>query len=532
MTNDAQNTPTPAAEAQPDPWRKYRIVAGLLTVIVGYRAASTLILVANIDRAYGFLAGALFGGSPSLGVTIPVSAILLFIAFLIGGLKYCGKKGRGRLMVWLAALISVPFSLYSMKLIASTPFGAAEPNLLSVLIASMISIYLIWVLIKTAPVKESLRAKALRIATPMNLVAMVVVVGVVSVMTYGDRFETQQEELETKNWKPSESLAGLKIGMSDGELRGRKGKPYVCREDRCHWHFTSSKRPDLVVKNTDNFVAEITVVRLRTNLDGLNCKCRPGKVCDPRSCSSGSPRTSTRDSIPFDTVDQMHEILGEEDILATSGPNRKYTYQDWEVSYLFSNDFLVQVSIGESWGHIRRGEYFVKGRPICPGEACPWDDEGNLKAENEEGSYRDFLVPNPALEKRLAERKATKENIQAAEQAAEEECQAAEITLLGKWAFENRPDYYAEYDKQGIMYYSDGSDWRSEGRWYFYCENSPSESMSVTVEESIQTCTKCAKTQISHTVSILDSSAIITTTTHSNARVKRTRVMESEKVIE
>ena len=437
---------------------------------------------------------------------------------------FCGKGGRGRLMIWLAALISVPVNLYSLYLTALIPVSASGPSFGVVLIALVISIYLIWVLRKTAPAKESLQVRALRLVRPKNLAVMAVGVGVVLAMVIGNQYKLKQEELDRKNWRPSEQLAGLKLGMWHGDVRDLKGEPYACWDGWCQWSFTSSKRPDLVVKYDGEFVSEIGVINLRANLDGLGCSCRGGQVCDSRSCRSGSPRTSTRDNVPFQNVAEMHEILGEEDILAIDWPDKKYTYQDWEATFVFSDDLLVQVSIAEGWGRYSQGGYFVKGQQVCPGESCPWDDDGDLKPEYEKGSPRDLLDPSPELEKRLAARQAIRDKYQ----AAEEECEAAKVNLLGKWASEDHPDYHAEYTEQGKMHYSDGRDWRSEGKWHYFCWNSPDEDMVVKLEEDVQTCSKCARTQRRHDVSILDANTFILTFKAHNETVKRARVIEAK----
>lgn len=110
--------------------------------------------------------------------------------------------------------------------------------------------------------------------------------------------------------------------------------------------------------------------------------------------------------------------------------------------------------------------------------------------------------------------------------AVEAECQKAQALILGKWAFEGTPDYYAEYDENHIMYYTDGRNWRSEGRWGLRCTNRPSEPLTLLLSESIQTCAHCASTGRDHDVLNLDSTKLIAIDRYSNKAVTRLRVGE------
>jgi len=47
--------------------------------------------------------------------------------------------------------------------------------------------------------------------------------------------------------------------------------------------------------------------------------------------------------------------------------------------------------LGEiTWRNVSGGEYYINGVKICPGDGCPWDDEGELKPEWEGKTYRDI----------------------------------------------------------------------------------------------------------------------------------------------
>jgi hypothetical protein len=216
-------------------------------------------------------------------------------------------------------------------------------------------------------------------------------------MTYSDESSVLNSK---KDWIPrGEVLAGLSAGMSRREVYNAKGEPYALQNepnrDWDTWHFTTSKRPDMAVWYVNDLVTEIRVINLSIDLDGTGCGCFQGQVCAIRSCRG----KSSSDRIPFDSVAQMHEILGPEDISATSRvrPDTMYTYAKWGVSYEFTNDTLVGTVIGSgNWRNYRNGDYFVRGQQVCPGDACPWDDEGNIKPEFQGFNYRDFMEALPS----------------------------------------------------------------------------------------------------------------------------------------
>ncbi|HEY5734498.1 MAG TPA: hypothetical protein VIU36_07015 [Gammaproteobacteria bacterium] len=139
MATDSQGKPLPAAEQQIDPWRKHRIWAGILTVLLG-------LLLGLIGLAFAqqmaFLSGVMSGGASS-GISIPLPVVAILLGIIIGGLMFCGEQGRGRPMVWLAA-VTAP--LLTLSVSYSPVF---------ILIVLAISIYLIWVLRETKPAKES-----------------------------------------------------------------------------------------------------------------------------------------------------------------------------------------------------------------------------------------------------------------------------------------------------------------------------------------------------------------------------------------
>jgi hypothetical protein len=400
MTSSAspnQEEPSsPTTEVQPVPWRKARIFAGLLTMYVGVQVAVLIIMRAQIAGMYGFLGGVMsgLGSGPIIAPVTLVFAIAVALPFLIGGIYFCGKRGHGRKLVWAAALLSVPVAVYGALLGEMVPGYRPGASLTSLIIPLLISVYLIWILRKTVPEKEKTPGKPSRAVIPKYLAAAVAIAGVALTLIYSGDILTKYNN---NYWEPQTvDLAALSPGMPQGEVRRLKGVPYSGgSKDWDSWHFTTSKRPDLIVEYRDGVVGEIKVINLRVNLDGTGCNCSQGTVCDRRRCNGPSRGKSNSNKIPFDTVAQMHEILGPEDILAVSpdGPDSKYTYMKWGVSYEFSNERLVAVVIGNvNWRHYPHGEYSIAGQQVCPSEACPWDDEGVLKPEFEASNYRDLFA--------------------------------------------------------------------------------------------------------------------------------------------
>lgn len=394
--NNAAVSATEMTSKQSVAWRKSRVFAGILTMFVGLKLTGTIILQSEIASMYGFVGGAMsgLGGGIVAGPASLVFAAIAGLPFLIGGIYFCGKQGRGRKVIWIATLLSVPLALYSIFLELFTPGSGyqSSPDLASLVIALLISVYLIWILRKTTPEKKMPAAEASGRSMPKYAAVAIIVVGIVVAMTYSTESSFPNSK---KDWEPTgEVLAGLSAGMSRGEVHRVKGEPYALQNepnrDWDTWHFTTSKRPDMAVRYVNDLVTEIRVINLRIDLDGTGCGCFQGQVCAVRSCSG----KSTGDRIPFNSVAQMHEILGTEDILATSRarPDNMYTYAKWGVSYEFTNDALAGVVIGPgNWRNYRNGDYVVRGQQVCPSDACPWDDEGEIKPEFQGSNYREFL---------------------------------------------------------------------------------------------------------------------------------------------
>jgi hypothetical protein len=182
---------------------------------------------------------------------------------------------------------------------------------------------------------------------------------------------TQEEE----PWEPNATtLLGVSLGESQSDVIFRRGEPINCLSielngESCLWG-------DLQVVFFDGAV---------------------GMVASTATGGSTARRAlNIRLSRPlFTTIEEMKEILGEEDIYASSGDflTRRYTYLEWGVTYTFASNQVEDIMIGRVNWRTGNGvsEYVVQGRVVCPSDDCPWDDEGELKPEYEDKDYRVFL---------------------------------------------------------------------------------------------------------------------------------------------
>ena len=196
-----------------------------------------------------------------------------------------------------------------------------------------------------------------------GLVVLSVITGVVVINWDGITFQYNKIF-----WEPdSTSLEGVSIGDSKSDVIFNKGEPTK--------NFDQTGGSTFEYENEYN--SEIAIFQFDE---------------DDLIRSIGHRRGNL--NLPFSSVDQMKEILGEEDILAvtTDYLERRYTYLDWGVSYNFINNEVYQVQIGlVEWRNWRdTGEYIVKGKIVCPSDDCPWDEEGELKPEYEEKDYRGY----------------------------------------------------------------------------------------------------------------------------------------------
>lgn len=168
-------------------------------------------------------------------------------------------------------------------------------------------------------------------------------------------------------WEPPTSLHGISVGMSRSDVVFALGDNDNCEEAFCFY-----QEPLLVIHMTND---KVTNVASKVGYIG-----------------------GAWDSIypPFTTTEEMKDILGDEDILSISQDftDRRYTYLKHGVTFDFRTNDLTRVMIGGvRWRQSLSdtGEYFVRGKQVCPSPDCPWEEDGKLKPEYEDKSYKDFL---------------------------------------------------------------------------------------------------------------------------------------------
>lgn len=100
--------------------------------------------------------------------------------------------------------------------------------------------------------------------------------------------------------------------------------------------------------------------------------------------------------IPFQSVEEMHEIMGPENIQSRSSDmkSRMYVYVEHEISFLYSENRLNEYRIGLSqWNHFleNTSEYIVDGKVICPAIECPFDENGETLEIFKDKDYTFFM---------------------------------------------------------------------------------------------------------------------------------------------
>jgi hypothetical protein len=168
-------------------------------------------------------------------------------------------------------------------------------------------------------------------------------------------------------WKPPTSLHGISVGMSRSDVVFALGDDKNCEEAFCIY-----QEPSLVIRMTND---KVTNIFSKVGYIG-----------------------GAWDSIypPFTTTEEMKDILGDEDILSISQDftQRRYTYLKHGVTFDFRTNDLTNVMIGgvrwrQSLGDT--GEYFVRGKQVCPSPDCPFGEDGKVKPQYKDKSYKDFL---------------------------------------------------------------------------------------------------------------------------------------------
>jgi len=167
-------------------------------------------------------------------------------------------------------------------------------------------------------------------------------------------------------WKPPTSLHGISVGMSRSDVVFALGDDGNCEERGCFY-----QEPSLLIQMTNDKVTTIysNVGYIGGAWDSIN--------------------------LPFRTTEKMKDIFGDEDILSISPDftDRRYTYLKYGVTFNFSTNVLKRIMIGEvAWRYTTNGgEYFVRGKQVCPSPDCPFGEDGKVKPQYKDKSYKDFL---------------------------------------------------------------------------------------------------------------------------------------------
>jgi hypothetical protein len=109
------STVSPEPDA-PDLMGVHRVVVGVLTGLVGLAVGGAIIFVVNV---VGSFVEALGGGKSFLGAALPF-AFALAALFVVSGINFARKRGPSRVMVWIAALITLPVGAYSIWVLIRT----------------------------------------------------------------------------------------------------------------------------------------------------------------------------------------------------------------------------------------------------------------------------------------------------------------------------------------------------------------------------------------------------------------------------
>lgn len=205
-------------------WRIYRILAGILTLYIGLKASLLLIIIDLTGKSFGFLGNVLSGRGANYDSLMPGSGILIVagiiaLPFIIGGIYFCGKKGRGRTIVWIAALLVVPITLCSIYISYLIPGNLHANELSSIIISVVICIYIIWVLIKTVSRKQT-RPPSKR---ALLILASMLVVGFIGYLTWGYAMVKESGMIQNITMQRTNEVINLLEQGADANKRSQKG---------------------------------------------------------------------------------------------------------------------------------------------------------------------------------------------------------------------------------------------------------------------------------------------------------------------
>jgi ankyrin repeat protein len=115
--------------SNPDPWRNYRIVVGILTAAVpllfGYILYLIQMILAVFQGVIALFSMSNMGGRPPSISQDPDPGIIIFTAFCflvfaIAGYRFAKNSANSRLIIWIAAILSIPLGIFSIWVLART----------------------------------------------------------------------------------------------------------------------------------------------------------------------------------------------------------------------------------------------------------------------------------------------------------------------------------------------------------------------------------------------------------------------------
>ena len=115
--------------SNPDPWRNYRIVVGILTaavpLLLGYILYFFQMIIAVFQGIIAFFSMSNMGGRPPSISNDPNPAIIVFTAFWLlifarAGYRYAKNSANSRFIIWIAAILSIPMGIFSIWVLSRT----------------------------------------------------------------------------------------------------------------------------------------------------------------------------------------------------------------------------------------------------------------------------------------------------------------------------------------------------------------------------------------------------------------------------
>lgn len=181
-------------------------------------------------------------------------------------------------------------------------------------------------------------------------------------------------------FEPPSEIHGISLGDSYGnnifkydsqnicdELNGQ------CDENQIFLDFGSGSTSDLVLVFFENRIVERVI-----------------------GSEINRYRYNFYDSYLLNDTDILLDYYGAPDVLTISEDNlrRTYTYVEYGVTYEYEGNSLSGVVLSGNFNFRTSNEplseYYLFGNLICPGSNCPFEEEGNLKPENEGKSINYF----------------------------------------------------------------------------------------------------------------------------------------------